>query len=114
LKIVAFLFGGMEKISYLCPNQLNKSIMTQFEKALADVRAKNLQTPNVSVGGKEVDYFGYQLSVHKFNLSLMAKGMTFRGIKFSDIKKYYGLKGRSAKDCLPQFLEIMENYQKAL
>lgn len=88
--------------------------MTQFEKAQADVKAKNLKTPNVSVGGEEVDYFGYQLSVHKFNLSLMAKGMAFRGIKFSDIKKYYGLKGRSAAECLPQFLEILENYKKTL
>ena len=88
--------------------------MTPFEQAQEQVKAKTLKTPQVSAGGKEVDYFGYQLSVHKFNLSLMAKGMTFRGIKFTDIKKYYGLKGKSAKDCLPQFLEIMENYKKAL
>lgn len=88
--------------------------MTPFEKAQEDVKNGNLNAPQVSTGGKEHDYFGYQLSVHKFNLSLMAKGMAFRGIKFSDIKKYYGLKGRSAKECLPQFLEIMENYKKAL
>ena len=88
--------------------------MTPFEQAQEQVKTKTLQAPQVSAGGKEVDYFGYQLSVHKFNLSLMAKGMTFRGIKFTDIKKYYGLKGKSAKDCLPQFLEIMENYKKAL
>ena len=88
--------------------------MTPFEKAQEDVKNGNLKTPQVSAGGKQIDYFGYQLSVHKFNLSLMAKGMTFKGIKFTDIKKYYGLKGRSAKECLPQFLEIMENYKKAL
>jgi hypothetical protein len=44
----------------------------------------------------------------------MAKGMTCRGIKFTDIKKYYGLKGRSAKDCLPQFLEIIAKYDAEL
>jgi hypothetical protein len=43
-------------------------------------------------------------------MKLMAKGMTFKGIKFSDIKRYYGLKGRSAKDCLPQFEEVMNKY----
>lgn len=88
--------------------------MTPFEKAQEDVKNGNLNAPQASASGKQIDYFGYQLSVHKFNLSLMAKGMTFRGVKFSDIKKYYGLKGRSAKECLPQFLEIMENYLKAL
>lgn len=88
--------------------------MTPFEQAQKEVKNGNLNAPQVSAGGNPIDYFGYQLSVHKFNLSLMAKGMTCRGIKFSDIKKYYGLKGRSASECLPQFLEIMENYKKAL
>lgn len=88
--------------------------MTQFEQAQQDVKNGKIQTPNVSVGGKQIDYFGYQLSVHKFNLSIMASGMTCRGIKFTDIKRYYGLKGRTAKECLPQFIEIMENYKKAL
>jgi hypothetical protein len=88
--------------------------MTPFEKAQKEVKTGNLKTPQVTVGAKQVDYFGYQLSVHKFNLSLMAKGMTCRGITFTQIKKYYGLKGRSAADCLPQFLELIENYKKAL
>lgn len=88
--------------------------MTPFEKAQEDVKNGNLKAPQVSASGKQIDYFGYQLSVHKFNLSLMAKGMTFKGVKFSDLKKYYGLKGRSAKECLPQFLKIVENYSKAL
>lgn len=88
--------------------------MTQFEQAQEQVKNGELRTPNVSAGAKTVDYFGYQLSVHKFNLSLMAKGMAFKGIKFTDIKKYYGLTGRSAKDCLPQFLEIVEKYKQEL
>ncbi len=77
--------------------------MTQFEQALASARQGNLQTPSVSMGNNAIDYFTYQLSVHHFNLKIMAKGMTFKGITFTQIKKYYGLKGRGAKDCLTQF-----------
>ena len=85
--------------------------MTDFQKALELTRSGDLKTPSVSTGGGKVDYFGYQLATHKFNLSVMAKGMTFRGIKFTQIKKYYGLKGRSAKDCLPQLEQIIEDYK---
>lgn len=84
--------------------------MTQFEEAVKKVFTEQLKTPNVSANGRPVPYFKYQLSVHHFNMKLMAKGMTFKGIKFSDIKRYYGLKGRSAKDCLPQFEEVMNKY----
>lgn len=88
--------------------------MTQFEWALKLVKEKQLQTPKVMTEGREIDYFGYQLSVHHFNLKLMAKGMTCRGIKLSDIKRYYGLKGRTASDCLPQFEAILNNYKSNL
>jgi hypothetical protein len=84
--------------------------MTQFEQALQQVREGKLQTPSVNYGSNPIDYFGYQLSVHHFNLKIMSRGMLCRGIKFSDIKRYYGLKGRSAKDCLPQFEKIMADY----
>lgn len=86
--------------------------LTPFQEAIQSIEAKKLVMPNVFVGRDTVNYINYQLSTHKFNLSLMAKGMTFRHIKFTDIKKYYGLKGRSAKDCLPEFLELMDNYFK--
>jgi hypothetical protein len=85
---------------------------TPFKIAQQQVREKTLQVPSVSAGSKQVDYFSYQLSVHKFNLSLMARGMKFRGITFTQIKKYYGLTGRSAADCLSQFIQVMEEYQK--
>jgi hypothetical protein len=85
--------------------------MTQFEQAQQAVKEGKLNTPSVSTAQGNIDYFGYQLAVHKFNLSLMAKGMTCRGIKFTQIKKYYGLKGRTAKDCLPQFLELIAKYE---
>lgn len=85
--------------------------MTQFETAVQSAREGKLHTPTVSMGDKLIGYFGYQLSVHHFNLKLMAKGMKFRGIKFTDIKNYYGLKGRTAADCLPQFEKILADYK---
>jgi len=88
--------------------------MTQFEQAQEQVKGGKLKTPSVSANGGRVDYFSYQLATHHFNLKLMARGMTFRGIKFSDIKKYYGLKGKGAKDCLVQFEEIMAEYKSKL
>ena len=87
---------------------------TPFEVAQLAVKEGRVTPPKVHSGASEIDYFGYQLSVHKFNLTLMAQGMKFRGASFTELKKYYGLKGRSAKDCLPQFLEIVENYKEAL
>ena len=86
--------------------------MTQFEIALAQVKEGNLQTPSVSVGSKEIDYFAYQVATHYFNLKVMASGLKFRGITFKQIKDYYGLKGRSAADCLPQMEAIRNRFTK--
>lgn len=86
--------------------------MTPFELKVKQVAEGTFTPPSVSVGSTPINFFGYQLSVHHFNMKLMAKGFKFRNIKFSDIKNYYGLKGRSAKDCLGQFEEIMNNYLK--
>ena len=88
--------------------------MTPFQQALQNASNGTLKTPEVSMGEGTIDYFGYQLAVHKYNLSLMAKGMKFRNITFTQIKKYYGLKGRTAAECLPQFDQLMENYKLAL
>ena len=85
--------------------------MTQFEQALQQAKAGQLQTPTVSTTQGNVDYFGYQLAVHKFNLSLMAKGIGCRGVKLKDLKAYYGLKGRTAGDCLAQFEWLVEGYK---
>jgi hypothetical protein len=84
--------------------------MTPFEQAVQQVKDGTLKTPTVSMGNAEINYFRYQLAVHKFNLSIMASGMTCRGIKFTDIKRYYGLKGRSAKAALPEFVELMDKF----
>ena len=96
---------------------MKKTVITEktpFEQAQEQVANKEMKTPSVSVGDKHIDYFAYQLSVHHFNLKLMEKGMTFRGIKFTDIKKYYGLTGRNKKDCLDQFEKILEDYKRKM
>ena len=87
---------------------------TPFEQAVEQVRQGRIQAPKVLMGKMDMDYFAYQLAVHKYNLGIMAMGMTCRGIKFTDIKKYYGLKGRSAKDCKPEIEELFNTYKSSL
>ena len=84
--------------------------MTPFEQAVAQAQTGELQTPTVSTSEGNISYFKYQLAVHKYNLSLMSKGIMSRGVKLKDLKWYYGLKGRTASDCLPQFIELMNRY----
>ena len=88
--------------------------MTPFEQAIQQVQSGELKAPTVSTANGNINYFGYQLAVHKMNLSLMAKGIGSRGITFTQIKKYYGLKGRTAKDCLPQLVKMVDEYKQAL
>jgi len=85
--------------------------MTQFEQALQAAELGTLSTPTVSTSKGDIDYFGYQLAVHHFNLKIMSRGMTCRGIRLKDLKGYYGLKGKSAADCLAQFEKLMEGYK---
>jgi len=40
----------------------------------------------------------------------MSKGIQNRQVKLRDLKNYYGLKGRTAADCLPQFIQLMEQF----
>jgi hypothetical protein len=88
--------------------------MTPFQQALLDHSDGKLKTPTVSTATGDINYFGYQLAVHKYNLSIMAAGMQCRGITFTQIKKYYGLKGRTAKDCLGQMDQLISAYKQAL
>ena len=81
---------------------------TPFEKAMQSVESGSLQTPEVTIGQGKVPYFAYQVSVHYFNLKLMSKGMQVRGLRLKDLKDYYGLKGKTAADCLPQ-MEAIKN-----
>ena len=84
--------------------------MTPFEKAVQAVKDGKITPPSVTVGTNPAPYFRYQLAVHSFNLKIMAGGMKFRSITLSEIKKYYGLKGRSAKDVLRQYEELKEKF----
>jgi len=88
--------------------------MTPFQQALIQASEGKLQTPTVSTSTGNINFFGYQLAVHKYYLSLMAKGIQNRQVKLTDLKKYYGLKGRTASDCLPQLIQLMDAYQRAL
>lgn len=85
--------------------------MTQFEQAKKQVQEGTLKAPSVSMGNRQIPYFRFQLNTHKFNLKIMSSGMKFRGVKLKDIKAYYGLTGKSAKDCLPQLEKIIADYE---
>ena len=82
--------------------------MTAFEIALSQ---RDQGTPSVSMGNRSIDYFHYQLITHLFYLKIMASGMQIRGIGFKQIKHYYGLKGNSSKECVPQLEELLNNYK---
>ena len=84
--------------------------MTPFEQAVLQAAEGKLQTPSVSISSGQVNYFQYQLAVHKFYLSLMARGIQNKQVKLRDLKHYYGLKGRTASDCLPQLERLIDHY----
>jgi len=85
--------------------------MTTFEQVREQIATGEIKAPKVFYGGGEIPFAGYQLAVHIFNLRIMAMGMKCRGITFTQIKKYYGLTGRSAKDCIPQLEEIQRKWR---
>lgn len=88
--------------------------LTPFELAVLQAAEGKLQTPTVCTSEGQLDYFGYQLAVHKYNLRIMAAGMLCRDVKLKDLKHYYGLKGRTAKECLEQFETIVNNYKASI
>lgn len=88
--------------------------MTQFQQAQQAAKEGKLQVPTVSTSTGTVNYFGYQISVHLYNLKMMSLGMKFRGITFTQIKKYYGLKGKSAKECAVELQSLVEDFKKSL
>lgn len=88
--------------------------MTKFEQAQLDLAAGKITAPVVTNGTKQVDYFHFQLANHKYALSILAAGMTMRNVKLKGLKAYYGLKGKTAKDCLPQFEAIHKAYKEKI
>jgi hypothetical protein len=85
--------------------------MSPFFQALSASLEGKIRIPEVSSSEGSMDYFGYQLAVHLFNLRLMAHGLKFEGITFNQIKEYYGLKGRRAADCIQQLEAISKDYK---
>lgn len=85
--------------------------MTTFEQVQQQIATGEVRAPKVFYREGEMPFTGYQLAVHIFNLKGMALGMKFRGITFTQIKKYYGLTGKSAKECIPQLEEIQRRYR---
>ena len=86
--------------------------MTQFQQSMLATEEGSKQVPTVIYEGREIPYAGYQLAVHIYALKIMALGMKMRGVTFSQIKKFYGLKGKSAKDCIPQLEQIQNTYRE--
>lgn len=84
--------------------------MTHFEKAVTEYKAGKLQAPNVSYDGKQIDPFKFQLANHRFAFRMLMAGLRVN-VKLRDLKEYYGLKGRTAKDCFTQFETIYLNYR---
>jgi membrane protein insertase Oxa1/YidC/SpoIIIJ len=86
--------------------------MTPFQQSLLATENGSQRVPTVHTEGGTIPFAGYQLAAHVYALKIMALGMKMRGVTFTQIKKYYGLKGRMAKDCLPQLQAIQEKYRE--
>ena len=84
--------------------------MTPFETVLVKLEIGIVKAPIVSFEGKNVNPVIYQLASTKFQLSIASKGMIpHRGWRLKDTKNFYGLKGRTAEDCLKDFMENIFN-----
>jgi hypothetical protein len=77
--------------------------MKTFEEVKNAINEGTIKAPNVMYGGNEIPYTSYQLAMAKFNLGILSSGMLMRGVKLKDLKSYFGLKGRSARDCYEEF-----------
>ena len=85
--------------------------MTQFQQSMLATENGTMQVPTVHTEGGKIPFAGYQLATHIYALKIMALGMKMRGVTFTQIKKFYGLKGKSAKDCIPQLQQMQEMYR---
>ena len=85
--------------------------MTQFQQTMLATENGTMQVPTVHTEGGTIPFAGYQLATHVYALKIMGLGMKMRGVTFTQIKKYYGLKGKSAKDCIAQLQQMQEMYR---
>ena len=86
--------------------------MTQFQQTMLATENGTMQVPTVHTEGGTIPFAGYQLAAHVYALKIMALGMKMRGVTFTQIKKYYGLTGKSAKECIPQLEQIQNTYRE--
>ena len=86
--------------------------MTQFQQTMLAVENGTMQVPTVSTTEGTIPFAGYQLAVHVYALRIMALGMKMRGVTFTQIKKYYGLRGKTAKECIPELQKIQKIYSE--
>jgi hypothetical protein len=86
--------------------------MTQFQQTMLATENGTMQVPTVSTSEGSIPFAGYQLAVHVYALKIMALGMKMRGVTFTQIKKYYGLRGKTAKDCVPELQKIQKIYSE--
>ena len=86
--------------------------MTQFQQSMLATENGTMQVPTVSTSTGTIPFAGYQLATHIYSLKIMAAGMKMRGVTFTQIKKYYGLRGKSAKECLPELQKIQKIYSE--
>jgi hypothetical protein len=86
--------------------------MTQFQQTMLATENGTMQVPTVSTSEGSIPFAGYQLAVHVYALRIMALGMKMRGVTFTQIKKYYGLTGRTAKECIPELQKIQKLYSE--
>lgn len=85
--------------------------MTPFEQAHQDWIDGKIQVPKVYYGDGELNPFLYQIAVHKYHLKLMSAGIAPGGQpKLKQLKEYYGIKGRTAKDVYNSFIELIKSY----
>lgn len=84
--------------------------MTPFEEVLAKLELGTITAPSVNFDGKDINPVRYQLIGTKFQLGLASKNIIpHRGWKLKNIKAYYGLKGKTASDCLEDFMTRIFN-----
>ena len=86
--------------------------MTQFEQTMLAAENGTMQVPTIHTEGGTIPFAGYQLATHVYALKIMGLGMKMRGVTFTQIKKYYGLSGKSAKECIPQLEAIQQKYRE--
>ena len=86
--------------------------MTQFQQSMLATENGTMQVPTVSTSTGTIPFAGYQLATHIYSLKIMAAGMKMRGVTFTQIKKYYGLPGKTAKECIPQLQQIQNAYRE--